>query len=215
MPPGANANSGNAMKLYDSKTAPNPRRVRIFLAEKGITVPTEAVDIAGKQNRAPEYSAKNPLHGVPILELDDGTVIAETVAICRYFEETQPNPPLFGTDAKNKALVEMWQRRMELYVMNCITGAFRHGNAFFADRITQVPAYAEQCLKEAPGMFDYLDGVLAKSKYIAGDRYSIADITALCTVDFARVLKLRVDPDKHKNLARWHAEVSARPSAQA
>lgn len=203
------------MKLYDSKTAPNPRRVRIFLAEKGIAVPTEQVDIAGKQNRGPEYSAKNPLHGVPILELDDGTVIAETVAICRYFEETHPNPPLFGTDAKDKAIVEMWQRRMELYAMNCITGAFRHGNAFFADRITQVPAYAEQCLKEAPGVFDFLDDVLAKTKYIAGDRYSIADITALCTVDFARVLRLRVDPDRHKNLARWHADVSARPSAQA
>jgi len=215
MPPGANANSGKVMKLYDSKTAPNPRRVRIFLAEKGVSVPLEPVDIAGKQNRGAEYAKKNPMFGVPILELDDGTIIAETVAICRYFEETNPNPPLFGTDAKDKAIVEMWQRRMELNVMSCITGAFRHGNAFFADRITQVPAYAEQCLKEAPGMFDFLDSVLAKTKFIAGDRYTIADITALCSVDFARVLRLKIDPDKQQSLARWHAEVSARPSAQA
>ena len=203
------------MKLYDSKTAPNPRRVRIFLAEKGISVPTEQVDIAGKQNRGAEYAAKNPLMGVPILELDDGTVIAETVAICRYFEETQPNPPLMGADARDKAVVEMWQRRMELNVMSCITGAFRHGNAFFADRIAQVPAYAEQCLKEVPAAYDFLDRTLAKSKFIAGDRYTIADITAQCSVDFARVIRVKIDPDKHPNLARWHAEVSARPSAQA
>jgi len=203
------------MKLYDSKTAPNPRRVRIFLAEKGITVPTEQVDIVGKQNRTPEYAKKNPMMGVPILELDDGTVISETMAICRYFEETQPNPPLMGKDAKDRAVVEMWNRRMELNVMNCITSAFRHGNAFFAGRISQVPAYAEQCLKEAPATFDFLDEVLGKTKFIAGDSYSVADITALCTVDFARVLRLKIDPEKHKNLARWHAEVSARPSAQA
>lgn len=203
------------MKLYDAKTAPNPRRVRIFLAEKGITVPTEQVDIVGKQNRTPDYAKKNPMMGVPILELDDGTVISETMAICRYFEETQPNPPLFGNDAKDKAVVEMWQRRMELNVMNCITSAFRHGNAFFADRITQVPAYGEQCLKEAPATFDFLDEVLGKTKYIAGDHFTVADITALCSVDFARVVRLKIDPDKHKNLARWHAEISARPSAQA
>jgi len=203
------------MKLYDSKTAPNPRRVRIFLAEKGITVPMEPVDIAGKQNRGPDYAKKNPMMGVPILELDDGTVIAETVAICRYFEAQKPEPKLFGTDAKDQALVEMWNRRMELNVTAPIFNAFRHGNAFFADRIEQVPAWGEQQTREAAKMIDWLDGQMAGRKFIAGDRFSIADITALCGLDFARVLRIKIDPDKHKNLARWHAEVSARPSAKA
>lgn len=203
------------MKLYDSKTAPNPRRVRIFLAEKGIDIPIEQVDIVNKQNRTPEYRRMNPMAGVPVLELDDGTHIAETMAICRYFEVAHPNPPLFGTDAKDQAEIEMWNRRMELNVMSSITNAFRHANAFFADRITQVPAFAEVCAKEAVEMIDWLDGVLADRPFIAGQRYSVADITALCAVDFGRVIKLRIDPEKHKNLARWHAEVSARPSAKA
>jgi glutathione S-transferase len=203
------------MKLYDSKTAPNPRRVRIFLAEKGIDVPTEQVDIAGKQNRQPEYQKLNPLSGVPILELDDGTIIAETVAICRYFEETQPNPPLFGSTAKEKALVEMWNRRLELNVCAPIYNAFRHSNAFFADRIEQVPAWGEQQGREAAKMMDWFETQLEGKKFAAGDNFSIADITALCAFDFARVIRLKIDPDKHKNLARWHAEVSARPSAKA
>lgn len=203
------------MKLYDSKTAPNPRRVRIFLAEKGITVPMEQVDIAGKQNRGPEYAKMNPMMGVPVLELDDGTCIAETVAICRYFDAQKPEPKLFGTDAKDQALVEMWNRRMELNVTAPIFNAFRHGNAFFADRIEQVPAWAEQQSREIPKMIDWLDGQLATRKFIAGDHFTIADITALCGLDFARVLRIKIDPDKHKNLARWHAEVSARPSAKA
>lgn len=203
------------MKLYDSKTAPNPRRVRIFLAEKGITVPMEQVDIAGKQNRGPEYAKMNPMMGVPVLQLDDGTCIAETVAICRYFEAQKPDPRLFGTDAKDQALVEMWNRRMELNVTAPIFNAFRHGNAFFADRIEQVPSWAEQQGREAAKMIDWLDAQLADRKFIAGDRFTIADITALCGLDFARVLRIKIDPDKHKNLARWHAEVSARPSAKA
>jgi glutathione S-transferase len=203
------------MKLYDSKTAPNPRRVRIFLAEKGIEVPTEAVDIAAKQNRSPEYAKMNPMMGVPVLQLDDGTYISETIAICRYFEATKPQPPLFGTDAKDQAIVEMWQRRMELNVTAPFFNAFRHGNAFFADRIEQVPAWAEQQSREIPKMLDWLDHELANRKFIAGDRYTVADITALCGLDFGRVLRVKIDPEKHKNLARWHAEVSARPSAKA
>ena len=127
------------MKLYDSTLAPNPRRVRVFLAEKGITVPSVQVDIGKAENREAAYLAKNPLGGVPILELDDGTVIAESVAICRYFEETQPNPPLMGIDAKDKAIVEMWSRRTELEVALPIMQTFRNTHAFFKGRIPQVP----------------------------------------------------------------------------
>ena len=202
------------MKLYDSTLAPNPRRVRIFLAEKGVTVPTVQVDIAKAENRQPPYLAKNPLGGVPILELDDGTVIAETVAICRYFEETHPSPPLFGTDAKDRALVEMWQRRMELEIAIPIMQVFRNTHAFFKGRIPQVPEYGEVCRQAATSRLRWLDGELAGRKFVAGDRFSIADITLLVGIDFGRVSNLRIDPE-HKNLQRWHDEVSARPSAKA
>lgn len=202
------------MKLYDSTLAPNPRRVRIFLAEKGVTVPTVQVDIAKAENRQPPYLAKNPMGGVPILELDDGTVVAETVAICRYFEETHPAPPLLGTDAKDRALVEMWQRRMELEVAIPIMQVFRNTHAFFKGRIPQVPEYGEVCRQAATSRLRWLDGELAGRKFVAGDRFSIADITLLVGIDFGRVSNLRIDPEQ-KNLQRWYDEVSARPSAKA
>ena len=202
------------MKIYDSQTAPNPRRVRIFLAEKGVDVPYEQVDITTAANRQPEFRAKNPLGTLPVLELDDGTHIAESVAICRYFEETHPQPPLMGTDARDRALVEMWQRRMELEVFVPITQVFRNGHPFFAGRIPQVAEYGEVCRKAAEARLAWLDTVLAEREFIAGDRFTIADITALCGIDFGRVSKIRVQPE-HTHLARWHAAVSARPSAGA
>jgi glutathione S-transferase len=131
------------MRIYNSSTAPNPRRVRVFLAEKGIQVPYEEVDIGKAVNRGPEFKKKNPLATVPVLELDDGTCISESVAICRYFEELHPDPPLFGVDAKDRALVEMWNRRMELAVLQPIADAFRQRHEFFKGRIRQVPEYAE------------------------------------------------------------------------
>ena len=202
------------MKLYDSTFAPNPRRVRIFLAEKGITVPTQQVDIGKAENRQPPYLAKNPMGGVPILELDDGTVIAETVAICRYFEETQPTPPLLGTDAKDRAVVEMWQRRMELELAVPIMQVFRNTHDFFKGRIPQVPEYGEVCRQSAASRMKWMDSELANRKFVAGDRFSIADITLLVGIDFGRVSKISIDPG-HKNLQRWHEEVSLRPSAKA
>jgi glutathione S-transferase len=202
------------MLLHDSATAPNPRRVRIFLAEKGITVPTAQVDLAKRENRTPEYLAKNPLGGVPVLELDDGTCIAESVAICRYFEELQPEPPLMGTGARERALVEMWQRRMELEVAQCVFHCFQNTHPFFAGRIEQVPAYGEVAKKKLIARLGWLDGELAQRPFVAGDRYTIADITAQVGIDFARVIGVRIAPE-HKHLARWHAEVSARPSAKA
>ena len=202
------------MKIYDSQTAPNPRRVRIFLAEKGIAVPYEQVDIVKAENRSPEFRTKNPLGTLPVLELDDGTCIAESVAICRYFEELHPEPPLMGTTARDRALVEMWQRRMELEIFVPITQVFRNSHPFFAGRIPQVAEYGEVCRKAAEARLAWLDGVLADREFIAGDRYTIADITALCGIDFGRVSKIKIQPE-HAHLARWHAAVSARPSAKA
>jgi len=202
------------MKLYDSAMAPNPRRVRIFLAEKGITVPVEQVDIGKAVNRQPPFLAKNPLGGLPVLELDDGTFIAESVAICRYFEETQPKPPLMGTDAKDRALVEMWQRRMELELFRNVTGTFQNTHAFFKGRIPQVPEYGEVCRDAARKRLAWLDGELAGRAFVAGERYTIADITALCAIDFGRVSDIRIAPEQ-KNLQRWYDAVSSRPSAKA
>jgi len=202
------------MKLYDSKVAPNPRRVRIFLAEKGIEVPTVQVDIASGENRKSPYIDKNPLGGTPMLELDDGTCIAETVAICRYFEATQPNPPLMGTDARDQAVVEMWQRRMELELFRYVTGCFQNTHDFFKGRIEQIPAFGEVCRKTARAGLAWLDRDLANRPFIAGDRYTIADITALCALDFGRVVEIRIAPEQ-KNLLRWYASVSSRPSAKA
>jgi glutathione S-transferase len=202
------------MKIYDSKTAPNPRRVRIFVAEKGIQIPYEEVDLVKAVNRGEEFRKKNPSGTVPVLELDDGTCISETVAICRYLEELHPNPPLMGVDAKDRALVEMWQRRMELELLIPIADAFRQRHDFFKGKIRQLPEYAEVQKKNAEDRLARLNNELANRNFIAGDRYTIADITALCAIDFGRVSKIAIQPDQ-ANLARWHAEVSARASAKA
>ena len=202
------------MKIYESHNAPNPRRVRVFLAEKGIEVPFEEVDIVKAVNREADFRKKNPLSTVPVLELDDGTCISESVAICRYFEETHPQPALFGVDAKDRALVEMWNRRMEFNLLQPIADAFRQRHDFFKGRIRQLPEYAEVQRLNAEDGLNWLDRELAARRFIAGDRFSIADITAMVAIDFGRVSKIAIKPDQ-VNLARWHAEVSARPSAKA
>ncbi len=202
------------MKLYDSATAPNPRRVRIFLAEKGIEVPTVQVDIGKAENRQPEFLAKNPMGTVPVLELDDGRYIAESVAICRYFEGQKPDPPLMGADPVDRAVVEMWQRRMELEILLPSAQSFRNTHDFFKGRIEQVPEYGEVSKKACLKRLEWLDRVLGESEFIAGDRYTIADITALCGIDFGRVTGIRIE-DGQKNLTRWHEAVSSRPSAKA
>jgi glutathione S-transferase len=202
------------MKFYDCATAPSPRRVRIFLAEKGVEVPYVQVDIAKAENRSEDFRKKNPLGTLPVLELDDGTEIAESVAICRYFERTHPEPPLMGVDARDEALVEMWQRRMELELLVPIAQVFRNGHPFFKGRIPQVPEWGETCRKSAEQRMAWLDEVLGARRFIAGERYTIADITALCGIDFGRVSDIRIQPEQ-KNLTRWHQEVSSRPSAKA
>jgi len=203
------------MKLYDTKTAPNPRRARIFLAEKGITLPTEQVDIMTMAHKTPEYTAINPFQRMPTLVLDDGTVITESMAICRYFETLQPDPPLFGKGAKEIALVEMWNRRAEINFFANIAAVFRHLHPAMKElEVPQIPAFAEANKPRVAWFLELLDGELAKREFIAGDHYSVADITALVAVDFMKPARLAV-PEGAANVKRWHASVSARPSARA
>ena len=202
------------MKLYDTKSAPNPRRVRMFAAEKELAIPTVEVDLNAKENQGAEFRAKNPLGGVPVLELDDGTCIAESVAICRYLEEIHPEPPLMGVGATDRAVVEMWQRRMELEIFQPIANVFVHTHEWFKGRRPQVPEYGEACRTHALARMKWLDGELASRPYVAGDRYTIADITALVGIDWGRVTKTRMPPEC-ANLIAWHERVSSRPSAKA
>ena len=203
------------MKLYDSKMAPNPRRARIFLAEKGITLPTEQVDMMQMQHKTPEYTALNPLQRMPALVLDDGTVITESIAICRYFEEVQPEPPLFGVGAREIALVEMWNRRCEINFFANVAAVFRHLHPAMKElEVPQVPAWGEANKPRVAQFLQLLDGELAKREFIASDRYSVADITALVAVDFLKPAKIPM-PEGLTNVQRWHAAVSARPSAKA
>ncbi len=202
------------MKLYDSAMAPNPRRVRIFLAEKGIEVPTVQVDLGKAENRQPEFLAKNPMGTVPVLELDDGRYIAESVAICRYFEGQKPDPPLMGADPVDQAVVEMWQRRMEHEILLASAQSFRNTHDFFKGRIEQVPEAGKVAKRACLKRLEWLDGVLAEREFVAGERYTIADITALVGIDFGRTTDIRIEPEL-KNLTRWHEAVSARPSAKA
>ncbi|HJU32676.1 MAG TPA: glutathione S-transferase [Hyphomicrobiaceae bacterium] len=202
------------MKILQTKTAPNPRRVRVFLAEKGIEVPYEEVDII-KGLKTPEYTKVNPFQRVPVLVLDDGTPIAETMAICRYFEETKPEPALFGKGARQRAMVEMWNRRMELGLLACVAQAFRHLHPAAAQlEVPQVPAWGEANKPRAQEILQIMDRELATRRYIAGDEFSVADITALVAVDFAKPARVE-RPAGLTHLARWHEEVSARPSAKA
>ena len=203
------------MKLYDTKTAPNPRRTRIFLAEKGITVPTEQVDMVTFQHKTPEYTAINPLQRMPALQLDDGTIITESIAICRYFEVIQPEPPLFGKGAREIALTEMWNRRCEINLFANVAAVFRHLHPAMKDfEVPQVPAYAEAMRPRAISFLELLDRELATREFIAGKHFSVADITTLVAVDFMRPSRI-VMPETLANVKRWHAAVSARPSAKA
>ncbi len=203
------------MKLYDGGRAPNPRRVRIFLAEKGIKIPTEQVDLGKLEQRSDAYTAINPMQRVPALVLDDGTVIAELIAICRYFEAIQPDPALFGRGAVETALVEMWNRRAELHLLFPVASVFQHLHPAMKVMVNpQVAAWGEA---NKPRVFDFLqllDRELQSRPYVAGENYTVADITAMIAVDFMRVSKMTV-PDSLANVRRWHEAVSARPSAAA
>lgn len=203
------------MRLFDGGRAPNPRRVRVFLAEKGIEVPLHPVDMGALAHKGAEVAARNPLMRLPVLELDDGTVLTESVAICRYFEELHPEPALFGTGALGKALVEMWQRRMELNLMMPVAQAFRHIHPAMKEwEIPQVPEWGEANKPKALEFLALLDTELAGRAFAAGDAYSIADITGLIAIDFMKPARIAV-PDELANVRRWYDAISARPSAGA
>ena len=203
------------MKLYDGGRAPNPRRVRVYLAENGITVPTEQVDLGTLQHRSAGYTAVNPLQRVPALVLDDGTVITESMAICRYFEALNPDPPLFGRGALESALVEMWSRRVEFHLYLPVSYVFRHLHPAMKALVDpQIPAWGEANKPLVAEFLQFLDGELSERTFVAGAAFSVADITALVAVDFMKVAKLAV-PDDLANVRRWHQDVSSRPSAKA
>lgn len=210
------------MKLYDWGAAPNPRRVRIYLAEKGIVVPTEDVGVPNSGELKPAFLAAHPHRRVPLLELDDGTCIGEAMAICRYFEALHPEPPLMGRNPKEMALIDMWERIAEFEGLQAVSENFRNSRRSFADRaiagyagaLPQIPELVERGALRTRLFFEKIDAQLAGHEFVVGDGYSTADITALCTVDFAGFCKLPV-PDDCTHLMRWHAAVSARPSAKA
>lgn len=203
------------MKLYDTRVAPNPRRVRVFLAEKGISVPTVEVDLGKLEQKNPEYSAKNPLQRTPALELDDGTVLTESIAICRYFEELQPEPVLFGSGALERAQVEMWQRRLEFGLLATVASAFRHLHpAMAVMEAPQIAAWGEVNKPRALDFIRLLDAHLATRPFVCGERFTVADITGLVALDFMRPARIAL-PEDCAHVRRWHQELSARPSAKA
>ena len=203
------------MKLIDGGRAPNPRRVRIFLAEKGIAIPTEQIDFAKRAHKSEDFTKINPMQRVPVLILDDGTAISESMAICRYFEALNPEPPLFGKSVKEQAVIEMWNRRMELNLMGAITAVFRHLHPAMAElEVPQVPEWGEANRPKVLGYLEWLDAELAGRQFIAGENFSVADITAMVAVDFMKPAKIEL-PDRLVDLARWHQAVRARPSAAA
>lgn len=203
------------MRIIETHKAPNPRRVSIFLAEKGINVEREEVDLMSGELRSQNFSALNPWQRVPLLVLDDGRTLAESVAICRYFEEIQPEPPLFGREAYGRAAVEMWNRRMEIGLFQAIATVFRHLHPKMAHLETpQIEAWGIANRDKVSVELRRLDDRLGESAYIAGSEYSIADITALVAIDFMKPAKVP-RPDNLLNLLRWYDAVSSRPSATA
>jgi glutathione S-transferase len=203
------------MKILDEKRAPNPRRVRVFLAEKGIEVPYEHVDIMAGAAKTAEFTALNPAQRVPVLILDDGTAISETMAICRYFEALHPEPSMFGRTPLEIAQIEMWNRRAEMNFLLSVAYIFRHLHPAMANlEMPQIAAWAEANKPRVAWIINVFDKQLANSRYIAGDMFSVADITAAIATDFMRAARLTV-PDEAAHFKRWYEEVRARPSYKA
>lgn len=201
------------MKIYETSTAPNARRVRIFLAEKGILdkVVFEQVDIQAGDNIQANFIKKNPLAKIPVLEFDNGDFLSESVAICRYFEALYPEVRLMGDTPLQQANIEMWQRRCEIYFLNLVGMGFQHSTGYFKDRMTPNAQWGMDCIKQANAFYAILEEQLALNPFVAGDAYSIADITALVAVDFARVIKLKI-PKEMKNLNKWYESMCLRDS---
>ena len=203
------------MKLYDLPPSPNARRVRIFIAEKGLDIPVVPVNMMTGENQSEEYLAKNPLGKMPLLELDDGTCIAESAAICRYLEEMNPEPPLLGRDAVDRALVDMWHRRMEFELLIPMITIFVHTGEMWKDRVTQIPELVEVTTKNVQASMEWLNQELEGKEFIAGEDYTVADIAAQCAFVMGKAaLGIRI-PEGLNELNDWWARVSARPTARA
>lgn len=204
------------MKLYGAPNpAPNPRRVRIFLAEKGLELPETPVNLMKREHKAPEFLARNSLGQVPVLELDDGTCISETVSICRYLEELHPDPPLFGADAVERALVDMWIRRSEFQLMRLVGNAWVHDDPRTAFLKAGFQDYGRKSREIAQRAMAWLDRELGDGRsFLAGPAYTMADIALLTTIDFAGFIEIPI-PGHARHLRAWHERVSARPSASA
>ncbi|MBL3555841.1 MULTISPECIES: glutathione S-transferase family protein [Marinobacter] len=205
------------MKILETKTAPNPRRVRMFMSEKGLLEKAEfvEVDLLKGENLTPEYAARNPMKKVPVLELDDGTCISETMAICRYFEESYPDTPsLLGDTPLEKALVEQWLRWIE-FSLSMPTGmCFQHTTGYFKDRMNPIKEWGEECRTMVEKFLHFLDKQLDGREYICCDRFTAADINAFTSVAFARVVDIRIKPEQ-THLQAWYDRIKQRSSAQA
>tara|TARA_B100001079_G_C16307817_1_gene468644 strand:- start:202 stop:807 length:606 start_codon:yes stop_codon:yes gene_type:complete len=198
------------MHLYTQSLSPNGQRVGVFMKEKNIEIPATEIDLRGGQNLSEEHRARNPFGRVPVLELDSGSFLSESNAICLYLEGIHPDPNLFGSSAEEKAIIEMWSRRVELNVLMPVAQAFRNITGFFKDREKIVPEWGEVSAEAAQAAVALFDDHLAESKYICGDRYSIADMTLAITLNFAKSVGQDLLGSKH--IARWHTEVTSRPS---
>lgn len=211
------------MKLFDAAWAPSPRRVRIFLAEKGIAVDRVEVDLKGGEHLGPDYACINPQRQTPALLLDDGTLIDDSLGICRYFEALRPDPPLFGRTPVEIGLVESWLRRIEHDCFQAVAATIRNKLSAFAGRavsgewppIEQIPAMVDRGQRMWNAFADVLDAHLQRHPFIAGDAFSMADIAGLVAIDFGIGTRQDDPRENHPALARWHALISARPSAGA
>jgi glutathione S-transferase len=202
------------MILHDLAAGMSPRRVRIFLAEKGISIERREVDAVGGANATPDFLRLNPLGKLPVLELNDGSAIAESLAICRYFEAIHPDPPLMGRTPREVADIEMWTLRMDHELSQIIALAFIHSSDFYRGSIEQIPEVASWARGRALQTMAWLDRELAERRHIAGDGYTLADIVAQCAFVLGKAVGLRIAPDM-TNLSRWFTEVTARPTARA
>lgn len=203
------------MKFYNS-IGPNPRVVRMFMAEKGLSIPSQDVDLMAGDNRKPDHLARNPHGQMPALELDDGSYICEILPICEYLEDTNPTPALIGTNPKEKAEARMWSRRVDLNIVEPLTNGFRfsQGLRLFKDRIVTVPEAADGLKKIAQDRLNWLEGQMAGRDFLCGKRFTLADIHLFCFLEFGTQVGQPLNPD-NTNIAAWFERVKARPSAVA
>ena len=203
------------MKLYNNAHAPNPRRVRMLLAEKDVSdYAIEELDIGAGDNLKDEFRAMNPIAKVPVLELDDGLCLSETPAICRYLDEIYPEPALYGSSPKERAIIDMWDHRMEYSLLLPALFAFQHLSGFFKDRMNPLAEWGSDNAENFKKALPVLEQQLSQNDWVAGPAFSVADITALCAIEFARIVKIRVG-EEYPSTLRWYAAMKERPSYKA